>query len=190
MVKEKLLKINEEYIVVTFDEIFSRYKNLIHNLCKKWQSKLEYADLFQVASIGLYKAFLDYDISKDIEFSTLAYTYIKNEIRSFYRQAHKNFGYISLNQELYYDSNRKIEDIIKDEEFEHKILEEITKEQDMRRIYEAFRHLTSRQEEIIKKYFLEGKTMQEIADDLGFHVSYIGKVIKNSVKKIKDNLDL
>ncbi|WDU83271.1 hypothetical protein [Caloramator sp. Dgby_cultured_2] len=57
MVKEKLVKINEEYIVVTFDEIFSRYKNLIHNLCKKWQSKLEYADLFQVASIGLYKAF-------------------------------------------------------------------------------------------------------------------------------------
>lgn len=190
MVKEKLVKINDEYIVVTFEEVFERYRNLLHNLCQKWQSKLEYADLFQVASIGLYKAFLDYDISKDIEFSTLAYTYIKNEIRIFYRQAQKNFGYISLNQELYIDSNKKIEDIIKDEEFEHKILEEITKEQDLQRIYSAFRHLTSRQEEIIKKYFLEGKTMQEIADELGFHVSYIGKVIKNSIKKIQNNLDI
>ncbi|GIW49245.1 MAG: hypothetical protein KatS3mg079_721 [Caloramator sp.] len=31
--------------------------------------------------------------------------------------------------------------------------------------------------------------MQEIADYFGFHVSYVGKVIKNSIKKIKDNLE-
>jgi len=188
MVKEKLVKINGEYIVVTFEDIFKRYKSMIHDFCKKWQHKVEYADLFQVGSIGLYKAFLDYDLSKDLEFSTVAYTYIKNEIRTFYRQAVKNFGYISLNQKVCEDSDKEIGDLIKGEEFEYKILEEITKKQDLERVYNAFRHLTTRQEEIIKKYFLEGKTMQQIADELGFHVSYIGKVIKNSIKKIKDNI--
>ncbi|KRQ86182.1 RNA polymerase sigma-28 factor precursor [Caloramator mitchellensis] len=187
-VKEKLIKIEGEYIVITFEEIYEKFKYMIHDICRKWKDNLEYSDIFQVGSIGLYKAYLDYDIAKGNEFSTIAYTYIKNEIRNFYREVKKHFGYLSLNQEMY-DSDKTLGDYIKDEEFEHKVLEEITKEQDLNRIYKAFRHLTNRQEEIIKKYFLEGKTMQEIADELGFHVSYIGKVIKNSVKKIQDNIE-
>ncbi|WDC85926.1 hypothetical protein PL321_19145 [Caloramator sp. mosi_1] len=35
------------------------------------------------------------------------------------------------------------------------------------------------------KYYIEGMTMQEIADHFGFHVSYIGKVLKNSVKRLR-----
>jgi len=188
MVREKLIKIDGEYIVITFEEIYDKFKYMIHDICKNWKDSLEYSDIFQVGSIGLYKSFLDYDISKGNEFSTIAYTYIRNEIRNFYREAKKHFGYISLNQEIF-DSDKTLEEFIKDEEFEHKILEEITRAQDLNRIYKAFRHLTNRQEDIIKKYFLEGKTMQEIADELGFHVSYIGKVIKNSVRKIQENLD-
>jgi RNA polymerase sigma factor (sigma-70 family) len=187
--KEKLLKIEGEYIVMTFEMVFKRYKNMIYKVCNRWKGTAEYNDLFQVASIGLYKAFNSYDLTKNIEFSTVAFTYIKNEIRTFYREARRHFGYLSLNEPSYDEGNMQFIDSIKDDSFEENILEEISKEQDLSRIYTAMRHLTERQKSIFTKYYIEGKTMQEIADHFGFHVSYVGKVIKNSLKKIKDNLE-
>lgn len=189
MKKEKLLKIDGEYVVMTFDEVFEKYKNMIYDICNKWKENIDYGDLFQVASIGLFKAFEDYDLSKGIEFSTVAYTYIKNEIRRFYRDVKKHFGYLSLNTDVYEEGDMIHLDKIKDDGFEDIILEEISKEQDLSRVYTAMRHLTERQKSIFIKYYMEGKTMQEIADLFGFHVSYVGKVIKNSIKKIKDNLE-
>lgn len=187
--QEKLIKVEDEYVVMTFDEVFEKYKNMIHEICNKWKNIIDYGDLFQVASIGLYKAFNDYDLSKGIEFSTVAYTYIRNEIRRFYREAKRHFGYLSLNQSIYYDGNDEQINVIKDDGFEDTVLDEISREQDLTRVYTAMRHLTDRQRSIFEKYYLEGKTMQEIADLLGFHVSYVGKVLKNSVKKIKDNIE-
>ncbi|CDF58649.1 sigma-70 family RNA polymerase sigma factor [Thermobrachium celere] len=189
MKQEKLLKIDGEFVVMTFDQVFDKYKNMVYQICNKWKNVIELSDLYQVASIGLYKAFTSYDMKKDIEFSTVAYTYIKNEIRSFYREAKKHFGYLSLNEEMFEEGNEKLIDSIKDEGFEEHILEEISKKQDLSRVYTAMRHLTERQKSIFTKYYLEGKTMQEIADKYGFHVSYIGKVLKNSIKKIKDNIE-
>jgi RNA polymerase sigma factor (sigma-70 family) len=187
--KEKLLKIEGEYVVMTFEQVYEKYKNMIYKVCNRWKETAEYSDLFQVASIGLYKAFNNYDLTKNIEFSTVAFTYIKNEIRSFYREARRHFGYLSLNEPSYDEGNMQFIDSIKDDSFEENILEEISKEQDLSRVYTAMRHLTERQKSIFTKYYIEGKTMQEIADHFGFHVSYVGKVIKNSIKKIKDNLD-
>ncbi|GIW49246.1 MAG: hypothetical protein KatS3mg079_722 [Caloramator sp.] len=57
MKKEKLLKIEGEYIVMTFEQVYEKYKNMIHKVCNRWKGTAEYSDLFQVASIGLYKAF-------------------------------------------------------------------------------------------------------------------------------------
>jgi len=186
--QEKLLKIDGEFVVMTFEQVFEKYKNMIYQICNKWKNAIDYNDLVQVASIGLFKAFTSYDMTKDIEFSTVAYTYIKNEIRSFYREAKKHFGYLSLNDDLYEEGNEQFIDSIRHEGFEEHILEEISKEQDLSRVYTAMRHLTERQKSIFTKYYLEGKTMQEIADKYGFHVSYVGKVLKNSIKKIRDNI--
>ncbi|EYE88760.1 hypothetical protein Q428_06250 [Fervidicella metallireducens AeB] len=185
MIKEKLIKVNDEYVVMDFDKIFKLYKGMIHNLCNKWKHILEYGDLFQVASFGLLKAFNDYDLTKGCEFSTLAYTYIKNEIRMFYREAKKSFGYISLNEQMSSNDREEYINNLREESFEDYILEEISKKQDLDRIYKGFRHLTERQKDILTKYYLDGLSMPQIANLLGFHVSYVHKVITNSLTKLR-----
>lgn len=70
--KEELLSSNMKLVY----KIVSHYKN----------SKIEYEDLVQSASIGLLNAILRFDPSYDVAFSTYAFPMILGEIRKLFRE--------------------------------------------------------------------------------------------------------
>ncbi|MDO5568791.1 MAG: sigma-70 family RNA polymerase sigma factor [bacterium] len=55
-------------------------ENLIHSIIKSYTKYAEYDDLFQVASIGLIKAYQKFDPTFNTKFTTYAYSYIKGEV--------------------------------------------------------------------------------------------------------------
>lgn len=62
------------------NQIIEENKNLIYSIIKKYTYYYDKEDLFQTATIGLIKAYNNYDNSKNTKFSTYAYTYILSEV--------------------------------------------------------------------------------------------------------------
>lgn len=83
---KKELIIENEVATMSFDEVLNKFTPAIHKEIKKQKIVFdrpseERDDLFQNASIWLWKAFEKYDISKKTHFSTLAFPYIKKGIQ-------------------------------------------------------------------------------------------------------------
>ena len=68
---------------------------------------------------------------------------------------------------------------------EEAYIEETEKEQFHTRLHQAIDSLTERQKEVIKKYFWEGKTFREIADELGIHFTTVAEPYQAAIKKMK-----
>ena len=68
-------------------------------------------------------------------------------------------------------------------------IKEAEKNQFHTRLHQAIDSLTERQKEVIKKYFWEGKTFREIADELGVHFTTVAESYHAAIKKMKKYLE-
>lgn len=150
----------------------------------------EEKELIAVGTIGLIKSVDTFDMSRGIKFNTYAIKCIDNEIRMFLRNGKKHKNIDSLDTVLNVDRNGKelkIEDILCDEnadfvsEYEKEVLYDIVD-----RIVE---NLPARDKKIIMLYFgfMDDKPLsqQQIADKLGVSQSYISRLLKQILKRIK-----
>ena len=64
---------------MSFEEVYKLYERYLHKECKAYSQNIEYEDAFQIASIGLYKAYKTYN-NTDVNLLTYASIVIKNEI--------------------------------------------------------------------------------------------------------------
>ena len=88
---------------MNLDEALESTSVLIKGIIKKYCNYYEYDDLYQVGTIGVIKAYNNYDKEKKVKFSTYAYTYILGEVVKYARE---NQG-IKTNEE-YRKLNKKI----------------------------------------------------------------------------------
>lgn len=72
--------------VYSLDNIILENSNLVHYVCSKYQGYTDMEDLYQVGVIGLIKAYKNYDETKEVKFSTYAYSYIIGEISNYVRE--------------------------------------------------------------------------------------------------------
>lgn len=72
--------------VYSLDNIILENSNLVHYVCSKYQGYTDMEDLYQVGVIGLIKAYKNYDKTKEVKFSTYAYSYIIGEISNYVRE--------------------------------------------------------------------------------------------------------
>lgn len=66
------------------EQLVTDNHNLIYFFLNKWGKILEYSDMtdyYDICAIGLCKAAITYDSSKDVKFATYAGVYIENEIK-------------------------------------------------------------------------------------------------------------
>jgi DNA-directed RNA polymerase specialized sigma subunit len=84
MVKKRLKLNKDTYQELTFDEVLEMYHALILNHIKKFQTLfpfllMENEDLYQLFSMSLYKAYKNYDVSKDVGFGLVAKRYLTHK---------------------------------------------------------------------------------------------------------------
>lgn len=72
--------------VCGLDDIILENSNLVHYVCSKYQGYTDIEDLYQVGVIGLIKAHKNYDKTKEVKFSTYAFSYIVGEISNYVRE--------------------------------------------------------------------------------------------------------
>lgn len=189
----------EEYVLKSMNgDIEARNILIEHNLrlvvflAKKYENtKIDLEDLVSIGTIGLIKGVNTYKLDKKIKLATYASRCIDNEILMYLRKTKKKRTEISFEDSLSYDSEGNelhLEDILGTEndivtkgledELNHKLLKiEVSK-------------LKGRDKEIIEyRYGLNGKkelTQKEVASLLGISQSYISRIEKKVIKRLKN----
>ncbi len=171
---------------------------IIHNLrlvvfiAKKFEStKINIEDLISIGSMGLIKGVQTFKLEKNIKLATYASRCIENEILMYLRKTQKIRQEVSLDEVLSIDSEGNemmLSDVLYSTE--PLALEKITKEEDVNNIYYALSRLKEREREImLLRFGLNGKkplTQKEVADLLGISQSYISRLEKRIIDKMRN----
>lgn len=175
------------------DKLIEHNLRLVAHIVKKYNMiDKDIEDLISIGTIGLIKAIDTFDSEKGIRLATYASRCIDNELlmmlRSNKRIAKEVYLYDPIGSDK--EGNEiNLLDII--EEAEVDIVENIVLEDDIKKLYGMLgRVLTDREREIIYlRYGLNNKkevTQREIASKLGISRSYVSRIEKKALKKLKD----
>ena len=150
-------------------------------------------DLVSIGSIGLIKAINTFNADKNIKLATYATRCIENEILMFLRKIHNQKTEISLNEPLNtdWDGNELLlSDILGTDADE--IYKSIEDAVDKELLHTSVKKLSSREQEILTLRFglcgKEEKTQKEVADMLGISQSYISRLEKRIIEKLKKEI--
>ena len=189
----------EYYLVMASDgDNFARDKLIEHNLrlvvflAKKYENTgVDLEDLVSIGTIGLMKGIKTFSMDKNIKLATYASRCIDNEILMFLRKNKKVKTEVSIDSSLSFDvdgNELHLEDVLgTDPDIVTRPLED---ELNKNLMLGEIEKLPEREKEIIiMRYGLYGKeekTQKEVADILGISQSYISRIEKKVIKRLKN----
>lgn len=199
------LPLEPEEEMALLDEIANnnqtaKQKLIEHNLrlvvyiAKKFDNTgIDLEDLISIGAIGLIKAVQTYKYDKKIKLATYASRCIENEILMQLRKMNKIKAEVSLDEPLKSDGDGNellLEDILYDEK--QTLGKDMEKSSEQQLLWEIINKLGMREKEImIMRFGLMGgreKTQKEVADELGISQSYISRLEKKILCKMKKDL--
>ena len=197
---EPLSKEEEEfYLVMASDgDTMAKDKLIEHNLrlvvflAKKYENtNVDLEDLVSIGTIGLIKAINTYSMDKNIKLATYASRCIENEILMYLRKNKKVRTEVSFDESLSFDvdgNELHLEDILgTDADIVTKNIEQTN---DKKIMLDEISKLNSRDKEImLMRYGLSGyeeKTQKEVAEILGISQSYISRIEKKVIKRLRN----
>lgn len=172
--------------------LIERNLRLVAHIVKKYQgAPEEMDDLISIGTIGLIKAIHTFDAQKASRLSTYAARCIDNELLMLLRSKKKSNREVSLYDPIGTDKEGNeisLLDIIETEPVD--VVKNYSLKQDIARLYQLLpKVLTTREREIIKlRYGLYGEqelTQREIAKRLNISRSYVSRIEKNAVLKLR-----
>lgn len=175
--------------------LIERNLRLVVYIARKFEnSGILVEDLISVGTIGLIKAVNTFDPEKKIKLATYASRCIENEILMYLRRNNKVKAEISFYEPLNtdWDGNKLLlSDILGTEnDVVYNLIED---EVDKQLLLIAMRKLNEREKEIVKLRFgLCGnseKTQKQVADILGISQSYISRLEKRIIKRLKKEIN-
>lgn len=178
-------------------DLDARNKLIEHNLrlvvflAKKYDNTMyDLEDLVSIGTIGLIKGIKTYKLDKNIKLATYASRCIDNEILMFLRKNKKRNSEVSLEDSINFDSEGnelKLEDVFGTED--NVVEKSIESKDDKILLEKEVKNLASRDGNIIEqRYGLFGQkelTQKELADKLNISQSYISRIEKRVIKKLK-----
>ena len=177
------------------EELILHNMRLVAHVAKKYQNdEDEIEDLISIGTIGLLKAVSTFDYNYGNRFATYAIRCIENELLMHFRKSKKIKMEVSLFEPIGTDKEGKqihlMEVLLVDEV-------DVAKQMEMHRDIELVKKhlddvLSPREADIIKKRFgLCGEremTQREIASYMGISRSYVSRIEKKALEKLKDML--
>lgn len=171
--------------------LINKYKNFVRaNARTYFLVGADKEDIIQEGMIGLYKAIRDYKRDKLLSFRGFAEMCIKRQIitavKTATRQKHIPLNsYISLNRPIYdEESDRTLIDVIGEDAISDPEEMFISREE-FAGIEEKMGEILSKLEWEVLSLYLQGKSYQEISEELDRHV----KSIDNALQRVKRKLE-
>ena len=176
---------------VAHEFLLNKYKNFVRSKARSYfLIGADHEDIVQEGMIGLYKAIRDFRADKLTSFRAFAELCITRQIitaiKTATRQKHIPLNsYVSLNKPLYdEESDRTLLDVIIEGRATNPE-ELIIGQEDLKTIHHKIGEVLSPLEQDVLRAYLDGKSYQEIADNLGRHV----KSIDNALQRVKRKLE-
>ncbi len=205
---EPLEPIEEEKVIEQFENnvgdvsararkiLIERNLRLVVYIAKKFENTgINIEDLISIGTIGLIKAINTFRSDKKIKLATYASRCIENEILMYMRKNSRKKTEVSIDEPLNVDwegNELLLSDILGTDPDE--IYKDIEQEVDRQLLRIALHTLNKREKEIIEMRFglkTQGKekTQKEVADILGISQSYISRLEKKIIVKLKKEID-
>ena len=175
--------------------LIERNLRLVVYIARKFENTgVGVEDLVSVGTIGLIKAVNTFNPDKKIKLATYASRCIENEILMYLRRNSKVKAEISFYEPLNIDwdgNELLLSDILGTEN--DTVYNLIEDEVDRELLFTAMKNLSKREKEIVQLRFgLQGykeKTQKEVADMLGISQSYISRLEKKIIKRLKKEIN-
>ena len=191
---------DEEYYILNIEDENNRKILIEHNLrlvvyiAKKFENtNISIDDLISIGTIGLIKAINTFRAEKKIKLATYASRCIENEILMYLRKNNSQKCVISFDEPLNVDwdgNELLLGDVLGSDEdsVDRHLEDEVEKEL----LFKAVNSLCKREKQIMEmRYGLFGnaeKTQKEVADLLGISQSYISRLEKRIIKRLKNDI--
>lgn len=177
------------------DKLVEHNLRLVVYIAKKFEnSGVNIEDLISIGTIGLIKAVNTFKPDKNIKLATYASRCIENEILMYLRKVNQQRLDISLDEPLNVDwdgNELLLSDVLGSDGLE--VNDNIEREDEMRVLYNCMQSLSPRDRLIMNMRFgMEGKkehTQKEVADILGISQSYISRLEKRIILKLKRDIE-
>lgn len=172
--------------------LIERNLRLVAHIVKKYQASPEDTeDLLSIGTIGLIKAVVTFNPDKCVRLGTYAARCIENEILMYMRAKKKSSKEISLYEPIGPDregNEIQLFDIIETEEDDAHRKVELS--DDIRLLYHKVESELSPRERLVLKmryglYNEEEYTQREIAKQLGISRSYVSRIEKSAIEKLR-----
>ena len=172
--------------------LIERNLRLVAHVLKKYQYLDEdMEDLISIGTIGLIKAIVTFNPAKGNRLATYAARCIENEILMMLRAKKKSSKEVSLYEAIGTDregNEIQLFDIIESEE--ETTHQKLVLKDDIRILYESMESLLSQRERLVLKmryglYNEEEYTQREIAEQLGISRSYVSRIEKSAIDKLR-----
>ena len=174
------------------DKLIEHNLRLVAHIVKKYYTVgYEQDDLISIGTVGLIKAVSTFKNDKNIRLATYASRCIENEILMYFRASKKSAQDLYINDAVDTDKDGNsltLIDIIPDKTDIQSEIETKIRVEHLKEIYNDT--LTPREQTIINmRYGINGEneyTQREIANKLGISRSYVSRIEKSALNKLKD----
>ena len=179
------------------EELILHNMRLVAHVAKKYQNdEDELEDLISIGTIGLLKAVSTFDYNYGNRFATYAIRCIENELLMHFRKTKKIKMEVSLYEPVGTDKEGKqihLMEVLLVDELD--VESQIEIRRDIELIKKYLDKILSPKEALIirKRYGLDGEqeqTQREIAQDMGISRSYVSRIEKKALEKLKNMLSL
>ena len=169
---------------------------LVAHVVKKYQCQdYDTEDLLSAGTIGLIKAVNTFDVDKGSRLATYAARCVENEILMLLRAGKKRAKEVSLFEPIGTDKDGETVSLVEVIEMENpKTIDQLILDQDIKELYQAFdQKLTENEKQVISMRYglFKGKehTQREVAGVLGISRSYVSRIEKKAIGKLREEFE-
>lgn len=192
--ESELLALTAQGDIAAKDKLVEHNLRLVVFLAKKFESNnVDMEDLVSVGTIGLIKAINSFKPEKQIKLATYASRCIENEILMYLRKLSKRKAEVSLDEPLNVDGEGNellLADVLGTDS--DAIYTHVESQVERQLLEEGLSRLSKREQQIIEMRFgLDGadeRTQKEVADMLGISQSYISRLEKKIISRLKKEI--
>lgn len=171
--------------------LIERNLRLVAHIMKKYYAQTsDQEDLISIGTIGLIKGISTFDPSKGARLATYAARCVENEILMYFRAQRKSAQDVSLSDYIETGADGaslSLMDVVGEDE---DLLETFSTKQRVTQVRQAVeRYLTDQERQVIQmRYGLNGyrpSRQREVADKIGVSRSYVSRIEKKALEKLK-----
>ncbi len=175
--------------------LIERNLRLVAHIMKKYYAQTaDQEDLISIGTIGLIKGITTFDRKKGARLATYAARCVENEILMYFRSQRKSSQDVSLSDYIETGTDGTALSLLDVVSGEEDLLEQVSRRQMLQKVCLAVDAclLPQEKEVILHRYGLGGNTpkrQREVAQQLGISRSYVSRIEKRALGKLRQRLE-